>query len=120
MFPTACANSRRWWRSLHAGGLEVILDVVYNHTAEGNELGPTLSFKGIDNVSYYRLPADKRRYINDTGTGNTVNLSHPRVIQMVADSLRYWSSICISTASASISGPFWRVKSTDSTSRAAS
>jgi len=77
---------------LHAGGLEVILDVVYNHTAEGNELGPTLSFKGIDNVSYYRLPADKRRYINDTGTGNTVNMSHPRVIQMVADSLRYWSS----------------------------
>jgi isoamylase len=76
---------------LHAAGLEVILDVVYNHTAEGNELGPTLSFKGIDNASYYRLPADKRRYINDTGTGNTVNLSHPRVIQMVTDSLRYWS-----------------------------
>src|SRR6202000_2322092 len=66
-------------------------DVGYNHTAEGNELGPTLSFKGIDNVSYYRLPADKRRYINDTCTGNTVNLSHPRVIQMVTDSLRYWS-----------------------------
>src|SRR5262249_16373705 len=75
----------------HAAGLEVIIDVVYNHTAEGNELGPTLSFKGIDNLSYYRLiPDDKRRYINDTGTGNTLNLSHPRVIQMVTDSLRYW------------------------------
>jgi glycogen operon protein len=77
--------------SLHAGGLEVILDVVYNHTAEGNESGPTLSFKGIDNVSYYRLAPDRRYYINDTGTGNTVNLSNARVIQMVADSLRYWS-----------------------------
>ena len=75
----------------HDAGLEVILDVVYNHTAEGNELGPTLSFKGIDNASYYRLMPDKKRYyINDTGTGNTVNLSHPRVIQMVTDSLRYW------------------------------
>jgi isoamylase len=77
---------------LHAAGIEVILDVVYNHTAEGNELGPTLSFKGIDNASYYRLlPDNKRHYINDTGTGNTVNLSHPRVIQMVTDSLRYWA-----------------------------
>src|SRR3954466_6458641 len=75
---------------LHAAGLEVILDVVYNHTAEGNEGGPTLSFKGIDNVSYYRLPDNKRHYINDTGTGNTLNLSYPRVIQMVCDSLRYW------------------------------
>src|SRR5256886_10028501 len=75
----------------HDAGLEVILDVVYNHTAEGNEKGPTLSFKGIDNGSYYRLIPDKKRYyINDTGTGNTLNLSHPRVIQMVADSLRYW------------------------------
>jgi isoamylase len=75
----------------HDAGLEVILDVVYNHTAEGNERGPTLSFKGIDNVSYYRLlPDNKRYYINDTGTGNTVNLSHPAVIQMVTDSLRYW------------------------------
>jgi isoamylase len=75
----------------HEGNLEVILDVVYNHTAEGNELGPTLSFKGIDNRSYYRLLHDQPRYyINDTGTGNTVNLSHGRVIQMVLDSLRYW------------------------------
>ena len=76
---------------LHDAGIEVILDVVYNHTAEGNELGPTLSFKGLDNASYYRLNADdNRHYINDTGTGNTVNLSHPRVIQLVVDSLRYW------------------------------
>jgi isoamylase len=77
---------------LHEAGLEVILDVVYNHTAEGNERGPTLSFKGIDNASYYRLLPDKPRYyVNDTGTGNTLNLSHTRVIQMVADSLRYWA-----------------------------
>jgi glycogen operon protein len=76
----------------HAAGIEVILDVVYNHTAEGNELGPTLSLKGIDNASYYRLmPDNKRFYINDTGTGNTVNLSHQRVLQMVTDSLRYWA-----------------------------
>ena len=75
----------------HDAGIEVILDVVYNHTAEGNQLGPTLSFKGIDNVSYYRLMPDERRYyINDTGTGNTLNLSHQRVLQMVNDSLRYW------------------------------
>lgn len=76
---------------LHDAGLEVILDVVYNHTAEGNELGPSLSFKGIDNSSYYRLFPDKPRfYINDTGTGNTLNLSNSRVLQMVTDSLRYW------------------------------
>jgi isoamylase len=77
----------------HAADLEVILDVVYNHTAEGNHLGPTLSFKGIDNASYYRLlPDEPRHYIDDTGTGNTLNLSHPRVLQMVTDSLRYWAS----------------------------
>jgi glycogen operon protein len=76
---------------LHDAGLELILDVVYNHTAEGNERGPTLSFRGIDNASYYRLLPDQNRYyINDTGTGNTLNLSHPRVLQMVTDSLRYW------------------------------
>ena len=77
--------------TFHSVGIEVILDVVYNHTAEGNELGPTLSFKGIDNASYYRLAPEPRYYINDTGTGNTVNLSHPRVLQMVTDSLRYWA-----------------------------
>ncbi|HVW67566.1 MAG TPA: glycogen debranching protein GlgX, partial [Steroidobacteraceae bacterium] len=78
---------------IHAAGLEVVLDVVYNHTAEGNEGGPTLCHKGIDNASYYRLlPDDPRYYINDTGTGNTVNLSHPRVLQMVTDSLRYWAT----------------------------
>jgi glycogen operon protein len=75
----------------HDAGLEVIIDVVYNHTAEGNELGPTLSFKGIDNASYYRLMPDRKRYyVNDTGTGNTLNLSDPASIQMVCDSLRYW------------------------------
>ena len=89
------ANSLREFKEMvarfHDAGLEVILDVVYNHTAEGNERGPTLSFKGIDNASYYRLlPDQPRYYINDTGTGNTLNLSHARVIQMVTDSLRYW------------------------------
>lgn len=78
------------WR-LHAAGIEVILDVVYNHTCEGDELGPTLSWRGLDNASYYRLAHDKRHFINDTGTGNALNLSHPRVIQMVMDSLRYWA-----------------------------
>lgn len=77
----------------HDAGLEVILDVVYNHTPEGNEHGPTLSFRGIDNASYYRLQPERRRYyINDTGAGNTLNLTHPRVLQMVADSLRFWIS----------------------------
>ncbi len=90
-------NSLREFKEMvacfHEAGLEVILDVVYNHTAEGNERGPTLSYKGIDNASYYRLMPDQPRYyINDTGTGNTVNLNHPRVIQMVTDSLRYWVS----------------------------
>ena len=78
-------------RRLHAAGLEVILDVVYNHTAEGSERGPTLSFRGLDHASYYRLVEGDRRYcVNDTGTGNTLNTSHPRVLQMVVDSLRYW------------------------------
>ena len=89
-------NSLREFKEMvarfHDAGLEIILDVVYNHTAEGNERGPTLSFKGIDNASYYRLlPDQKRYYINDTGTGNTVNLSHRAAIQLVTDSLRYWA-----------------------------
>jgi isoamylase len=88
----AIAEFKQMIAHLHDAGLEVILDVVYNHTAEGNERGPTLSFRGIDNASYYRLLPDNRRfYINDTGTGNTLNLSHPRVLQMVTDSLRYWA-----------------------------
>jgi isoamylase len=78
-------------KRLHDAGIEVILDVVYNHTGEGNHLGPTLSLRGIDNFSYYRLAADKRYYRDDTGTGNTLNLDHPRVLQLVMDSLRYWA-----------------------------
>ena len=77
--------------ALHAAGIEIILDVVYNHTCEGSELGPTLSFRGLDNASYYRLAQDPRRHINDTGTGNTLNLDHPMVLRMVMDSLRYWA-----------------------------
>jgi len=75
----------------HDAGIEVILDVVYNHTGEGDELGATLSLRGIDNASYYRLQSNRRYYINDTGTGNTLNLSHSRVLQLVMDSLRYWA-----------------------------
>ena len=78
-------------RSLHAAGIEVLLDIVFNHTAEGNHLGPTLSFRGIDNASYYRLDdGDPRHYVNDTGCGNTLNLTHPRVLQLALDALRYW------------------------------
>src|SRR5580693_2865006 len=78
-------------KTLHSAGLEVILDVVYNHTAEGNHLGPTLSLKGIDNSTYYRLMPDNPRYYRDyTGTGNTLNMRHPRVLQLIMDSLRYW------------------------------
>ena len=78
-------------RALHDAGIEVILDVVYNHTAEGSHLGPTLSFRGIDNASYYKLPPENPRYSWDsTGTGNTLDLHHPRVLQMVLDSLRHW------------------------------
>ena len=80
-------------RRLHSAGIEVILDVVYNHTCEGSELGPTLSWRGLDNAAYYRLLPDKpRHHINDTGCGNTFDLSHPRVVQLVLDSLRYWAS----------------------------
>jgi glycogen operon protein len=80
---------------LHDAGIEIILDVVYNHTAEGNHLGPTLSFRGIDNTSYYwLLPDEPRYYDNFTGCGNALNLTHPRVLQMVMDSLRYWVEVC--------------------------
>lgn len=77
-------------RRLHAAGIEVILDVVFNHTGEGDEQGPTLGFRGIDNASYYRLREGGRAYVNDTGTGNTLNLSHPMALRLVMDALRYW------------------------------
>ncbi len=87
----AVAEFKTAVQRLHAAGIEVILDVVYNHTGEGNQLGPTLSFRGIDNLSYYRLAEDRRFYKDTTGTGNTLNLEHPRVLQLVLDSLRYWA-----------------------------
>src|SRR5574342_422329 len=78
-------------KTLHNAGIEVILDVVYNHTGEGNHLGPTLSFRGIDNATYYRLMPDQPRfYVDYTGCGNTLNVRHPRVLQLIMDSLRYW------------------------------
>ena len=78
-------------KTLHSAGVEVILDVVYNHTAEGNQLGPTLCFRGVDNAAYYRLEGENARYYTDyTGCGNTLNLQHPRVLQLIMDSLRYW------------------------------
>jgi isoamylase len=77
-------------KALHREGIEVILDVVYNHTAEGNHLGPVLSFKGIDNAAYYRLMPDRRLYMDFTGTGNSLNMQHPHVLQLIMDSLRYW------------------------------
>jgi isoamylase len=82
---------KRMVRALHEAGIEVILDVVYNHTAEGNHLGPTLSFRGADNVAYYRLvEGDPRYYMDYTGTGNSLNMRHPQVLQLLMDSLRYW------------------------------
>jgi isoamylase len=82
-------------KALHKAGIEVILDVVYNHTAEGNHLGPMLCFKGVDNASYYRLmPDDPRHYMDYTGTGNTLNVMHPSVLRMIMDSLRYWVIEC--------------------------
>jgi glycogen operon protein len=82
---------KRMVKALHSAGLEVILDVVYNHTAEGNQLGPTLSLRGVDNATYYRLvPEDKRYYLDFTGCGNTLNMQSPQVLQLIMDSLRYW------------------------------
>ena len=81
-------------KALHRAGMEVILDVVYNHTAEGNHLGPMLSFKGVDNASYYRLAEDGRHYVDFTGTGNSLNPVHPSVLRLIMDSLRYWVIDC--------------------------
>ena len=93
---TGCLGSqvnefRTMVKTLHQAGMEVVLDVVYNHTAEGNHLGPTLAFRGIDNAAYYRLMPDEPRYYMDyTGCGNTLNMRHPRTLQLIMDSLRYW------------------------------
>ncbi len=89
----AMAEFRDMVRRLHDAGIEVILDVVYNHTGEGDEFGPTLSFRGLDNQSYYRLAGGGRHYANDSGTGNVLNISHPMVLRMVMDSLRYWVQV---------------------------
>ncbi len=86
----AVAEFQAMVRQLHAAGIEVILDVVYNHTAEGDEHGPTLSLKGIDNSSYYRLAHDRARYVDFTGCGNSLNVAHPRTLQLIMDSLRHW------------------------------
>ena len=89
--PTGPAGFRETVRRLHAAGIEVILDVVYNHTAEGDEKGPTLSFRGLDNAAYYRLRDGQARcYVNETGCGNTLDIAHPYVLRMVLDSLRWW------------------------------
>lgn len=93
MTQSSIAEFQQMVARFHGAGLEVILDVVYNHTFEGNQLGPTLSFRGIDNASYYRLADNPRYYINDTGTGNTINMDHPMVLRMVMDSLRYWVEV---------------------------
>jgi isoamylase len=86
----AVEEFRQMVRQFHAAGIEVILDVVYNHTAEGNEHGPTLSFRGIDNAAYYRLGADRATYVDFSGCGNSLNVAHPRTLQLIMDSLRYW------------------------------
>lgn len=92
--PDGVEGFRRAVDRLHAAGIEVILDVVYNHTAEGDHRGPTLSFRGLDNAAYYHLQAGRRRhFVNDTGCGNTMNVSHPFVLRMVMDSLRYWVEV---------------------------
>ena len=87
----ALQEFRQTVRALHAAGIEVILDVVYNHTAEGNEAGPTLLFRGIDNANYYRLDNNRERYVDFSGTGNSLHVGHPRTLQLIMDSLRYWA-----------------------------
>ncbi|MGI9402121.1 MAG: glycogen debranching protein GlgX [Rhizobiaceae bacterium] len=87
------ADFRQMVARFHAAGIEVIMDVVYNHTCEGDERGPTLAFRGLDNASYYRLAENPRFYVNDTGTGNTLNVDHPMVLRMIMDSLRYWVEV---------------------------
>ena len=89
----AIAEFQQMVARFHAAGIEVILDVVYNHTAEGDHLGPTLCFRGFDNAAYYRLADDRRYFINDTGCGNTLNLDHPFALRLVMDSLRYWVEV---------------------------
>jgi glycogen operon protein len=102
---------------MHDAGIEVILDVVYNHTAEGNHLGPTVSLKGIDNQAYYRLVDDDfQHYMDYTGTGNSLNVRHPHSLQLIMDSLRYWVTEMHVTGSASISPRRWLGSSTRSTS----
>ncbi len=93
MAGTEIGEFRRMVDRFHGAGIEVILDVVYNHSGEGNETGPTLAFRGLDNLSYYRLEGDPRYYVNDTGTGNTLRTEHPMVMRMVLDSLRYWVEV---------------------------
>src|SRR5690606_23182263 len=88
--PDAVSEFKAMVKALHRAGLEVILDVVYNHTGEGNHLGPTLSLKGLDNPAYYRLDEDARHYVDHTGTGNTLDTSSPPALRLVLDSLRYW------------------------------
>src|SRR5262249_19496809 len=80
-------------KALHRAGIEVILDVVFNHTAEGDQQGPTLSFRGVDNTTYYMLENDGARYANYSGTGNTLNANHPIVRRLIIDSLRYWVEV---------------------------
>jgi glycogen operon protein len=97
--PDPVTEFRQMVRALHAGGIEVLLDVVYNHTAEGNQDGPTLCFRGLDNPAYYRLAGDRRYYVDDTGVGNTLDTHRPASLRLVMDSLRY------APASAATSSP---------------
>ena len=92
-------------KALHRAGIEVILDVVFNHTAEGNHLGPTFCFRGLENEAYYILHEDRSRYADYSGTGNTFNANQPIVRRMILDSLRYWSRICTLMDFVSISLP---------------